>query len=135
MQPLNIAIVDDNKSFRESLRFFLEKILLHKVIVESDNGNHFLETTDSTTPDIVLMDIEMPGMNGIITTRELIKRNYPSKILAITNHQDKVYLKELITAGFKGIVLKNNIHKDLPIALDDLIKGKMHFPRGILKIK
>ena len=125
---LRIGIVDDNTAFRESLRFFTESILKHHVITEAHDGQHYLSMAFDHIPDIVLMDIEMPCVNGLETTRQLIQQNFPAKIIAVTNHTEKYLIKELIAIGFKGAVFKNNIHADLPKALDKVEKGQLFFP-------
>jgi len=127
-KALKIGIVDDNKAFRDSLRFFTESILKHQVISEAHDGQHYLSMAFDHIPDIVLMDIEMPGVNGMETTRQLLQQNFPAKIIAVTNHTEKYLIKELIAIGFKGTVFKNNIHADLPEALDKVEKGQLFFP-------
>lgn len=125
---LKIGIVDDNKAFRESLRFFTESILKHQIVLEANDGQHCLTIAYHYIPDILLMDIEMPNIDGLKTTKELIKNKYPAKIIAITNHTGKHLVNELIKTGFKGVIFKNNIHTDLPVALNTVMKEQLFFP-------
>ena len=125
-----IIIVDDSKTFRDGLRFFLETILGHKVIAEASNGEEFLQLPDKAASEIILMDIEMPIMNGI-KAAQLALNDYPLKIIAITNYEDKAYLLELISSGFKGFIAKKNIHQNLAECIDSVLAGNFVFPVGL----
>ena len=93
---MNIIIVDDHKIFREGLRMYLEMQLEHNVIAEASNGKEFLDLPNIHKADIVFMDIEMPEMNGLEASKEVLKRYNYLKIIAITMYSNKAYLKDLI---------------------------------------
>ena len=128
---MKIIVVDDNATFREGIKFFLEEILHYRVIAEFINGLEFVDSNIINLADIVLMDIEMPKMNGIIATHKTLFHHPRLKVIAVTNYRNKAYLTELIMAGFKGCVLKDNIYNELGQALDVVFGGKLYFADDI----
>lgn len=127
MTVLKLIIVDDNKQFRDGLRFYLEQILNHKVIAEAASGNEFLQLDKLHEANIVLMDISMPGQSGIEVTKQFFI-NHKGKVIAITSYEEKTYLNELIEAGINGCVFKKDIHDKLNIALTEVMKNKLYYP-------
>lgn len=126
----NIIIVDDSPTFCDGLKFFVENILGHRVISTASNGLEFLDLPNLSDADLILMDIEMPKMNGIIAAQKALK-NYPLKIIAITNYDEKAYLKKLKDAGFKGFIAKKNIHQHLAGYIENVCNGDFAFPTDI----
>ncbi len=131
---MKFIVVDDNKTFRDGIKYYLENILSHKVIGVASDGEEFLKMENTHEADIVLMDIEMPNLNGIETIKKALWENHYVKFIAITNYTDKVYLLDLISAGFKACVFKPNIYDELENAILKIIANKSCFPPGI-KIK
>jgi len=126
-----IIIVDDNETFRRSLEFHLTLTLGYEVISIAADGVGFLALNNIHNADIILMDIEMPKLNGIVAAKKaLVSYNY-LKIIAITDYQDKAYLQELIEHGFKGCVFKKNLIYDIEIAINNVINEKLYFPEDI----
>jgi DNA-binding NarL/FixJ family response regulator len=124
---LKIIIADDNETFRKGLVFYIEQILGHTVIGEAGNGKKLLELDNIQLADIMLIDIEMPELNGIEATQKLNWMFREVKVIAISAYSDKAYLQQLIGAGFKGYVVKKNIFNDLPDALDCVMKNDYYF--------
>ncbi len=131
MKGLNIILVDDNNTFRKGISFFLVNMLKHQVIAECDTGECFLELTNTSKADLILMDVEMPNLNGIETLKRHLWSNRDTKAIAVTNYEEKLYLTELIGAGFKGCVLKKNIYEELATAINEVINEKIYFPGNI----
>ncbi len=128
---MKIVIIDDSYTFREGLRFFLENQLHHEVIGEASNGKEFLELEAVPSSDIVLIDIEMPELNGIEAIQKYLS-NYPFlRAIAITMYTDQVYLKQLIEVGFKGCVFKKSLFEHLEEAIELVSHGKFYFPEDI----
>jgi len=127
MKKLKIVVVDDNSIFRQGIIFFLKELINYEVIAEFSNGVDLLNSDAMYLADIVLMDIEMPQINGIVATQKAMWHYSGIKVIAVTNHKEKTYLNELIPAGFRGCVLKNNIYNDLEQALLLVFNGKLFF--------
>lgn len=123
--PVKIIVVDDSQMFREGLRFYLEKILCYIVIGEASNGSEFLQLNNKHQADVILMDIEMPVLNGIDTVKSDPDNNL-KKIIAITSFEEKVYLTKLLETGFKGFISKKNIYGELKKAIDCVLNGGLY---------
>jgi DNA-binding NarL/FixJ family response regulator len=121
-------IVDDNKTFSEGIKYYLENILFHEVIGVADDGLEFLQLKNIHEADIILMDIEMPNMNGIEAVKKALWENGNYKFIAVTGYTDKAYLLELIEAGFKSCVFKSKIYEELKEAITSVIKNELFFP-------
>jgi len=109
---INIAIVDDHEIFRKGLKMVLGKIKIISHIYEACDGKDFIEKLRNTDTDIVLMDIEMPNINGIEATKQALKIKPDLKIIALSMFQDDEYIQSMIDAGVKGFLIKN-INKDI----------------------
>jgi DNA-binding NarL/FixJ family response regulator len=131
---MKIFIVDDNLEFRNTLKDFLENKLGHSVIGLASSGEEFLQTASSYDPDIILMDIEMYGINGIEATHRMNISRPSSKVIAVTMHIEKVFLQQLIENGFKACVYKTDIFEKLEIAINRVNSGQLFFPYD-LKLK
>lgn len=131
---MKLIIVDDNSEFRENLKFFLEFKLNHIVIAEAASGEEFLALNESIIreADIILMDIMMNQISGIEATRRITWLHFNLKIIAVTMHIEKVFLDQIIEAGFKGFVLKTNIFNTLESTLNDVCFGKMHIDNKLI---
>lgn len=128
---MKFIVVDDNKIFREGLKYYLESILLHKVIGVVNDGLEFLQLKNIHEADIILMDIEMPNMNGIEAVKKALWENSNLKFIAITDYTDKAYLLDLIGAGFKSCVFKSNIYEELKEAITLVMNKELFFPKDI----
>jgi DNA-binding NarL/FixJ family response regulator len=130
IRKMKIIIVDDNDLFRMNIKFYLEKKLKHQVIAEARSGGEFLMIHNKNSADIILMDIVMNDIDGIAATKKVLQ-NANLKIIALTMHVEKVFLVELIGAGFKGCVFKTNVYSELENALNEVNSGKFYFPENI----
>lgn len=107
MTQIKVLIVDDHSLVRQGLKKVLELEEDIVVVGEANDGNKALEIAGETQPDVVLMDISMPKMNGIQATRAFRKKGFKCAILILTIHDDKEYMMEVIRAGASGYVLKD----------------------------
>ncbi len=132
---LKIIIVDDNSTFREGLRFFIENHTNWIVIQEESSGIDFLQKGFTQLPDIILMDINMPIMNGVETIYQFFSIHAPSpiKVIATTMHIDEFRLQKLIEVGFSGFLLKKDIYNYLKEAADKVMQGGVYFHKYIKK--
>lgn len=129
---MKIILADDNETFLEGLRFYLRKNEGFEIVAEVRNGLELLKNENLKYADLVLIDLEMPEMDGIEATRSALW-SYPHvHFIAITMYTDKAYLKTLVEAGFKGCVFKDKLFTDLPAAIYDVMHGKYYFPPDII---
>ncbi|MBI9037502.1 MAG: response regulator transcription factor [Bacteroidales bacterium] len=129
---IKIFLVDDHSLFREGLRFLLSGHELISEIYEAENGKELLKTVLNVEPDIILMDIDMPVMNGIDATRETLKIFPEARIIALSMYGNENFYSEMIDAGAKGFLLKNSKFEDVQKAILDVMEGKNFFSPEIL---
>jgi DNA-binding NarL/FixJ family response regulator len=128
MDPvIRIIIVDDHEIFRSGLRMVINKLGYARVVGEADDGLEFLKLIETVETDLVLMDIEMPNMNGIEATRLAMEKQPSLKIIALTMFKEDAYIQSMMEAGVKGFLIKN-ISKDvLDRALQAVYNGKTYY--------
>lgn len=129
---MRIMIVDDSKTFREATRILLKTNPSYEVVAEADNGKSAIDLYKKFKPEIILMDIEMPVLNGFEATKQLINENSDIKILAISSHLDKLYQKKAMDTGFKGFVYKNNMTEQLFQAIESVSKNRTYIPHELI---
>ena len=129
----HIAIVDDHKVFRKGLRTILNKIRNVNVVAEAENGKEFLEIY-AKTPEInmVFMDISMPGMDGIQTTKLAKEKCSDLKIIALSSYEDQEHLNLMLLAGANGYILKTADLPEFEKAIHKVGQGKPYFSDDIL---
>ncbi|MDX1640306.1 MAG: response regulator transcription factor [Balneolaceae bacterium] len=127
MSDIKIALVDDHKIVRDGIKTMLESQQDIEVVSEASNGKEFLEKVDKHLVDLVIMDINMPEMDGITATKEL-KENHPHvKVLALTMSNDDLHIRQMIQAGASGYIMKSAGRKELRNAIDTIMSGKHYF--------
>jgi DNA-binding NarL/FixJ family response regulator len=123
---LQILLVDDHEIVREGVKLLVNSQSDMKVVGEASNGEIAIKKTGELNPDIVLMDVSMPELNGMKATRR-IRRLYPNvKILTLTRHTDDGYLQQLIQAGANGYILKQSAPNELINAIRVIGAGKSY---------
>lgn len=127
-----IIIVDDHFIFRNGLRDLMEEIPSANVIAEASSGEEFIEMLPGLNPDLVFMDIKMPGMNGLETTRKALEMFPGLKILALSMFGEAEYVEEMLQAGAMGYLLKNIGKDELIKAIDNIANDKGYFSDEIL---
>lgn len=129
---MTIYIVDDHNLFREGLSFLLSRDKEISNIYEAKNGRELLDNACDKNPDIILMDIEMPVMDGIEATREVLTLCPNTRVIALSMHENENYYSEMIDAGAKGFLLKNSKFEEVKKAILEVYKGKNYFSSDIL---
>lgn len=129
---LRIYIVDDHSLFREGLKFLLSNSPSISEIKEAENGRMFLNNFETFMPDVVLMDIEMPEMNGIEATKQALKIFPELKIIALSMYSDENFYTEMIEAGAKGFLIKNSKFQDVQTAIIEVFNDRNYFSPEIL---
>jgi two-component system response regulator NreC len=126
-------IVDDHAIVREGVRMILSAHLDIQVIGEAGNGDQALSMSQSLHPDVVVMDISMPGMNGIEATQQIRQRLSDVNVLALTMHEDDHYVFQLLKAGAAGYVLKRAAATDLVDAVRAAARGEAFLYPSVAK--
>ena len=127
MNSIKIIIVDDVIMTRFGFSEMLRKIGGFEVIAEAENGKLFLELLQSHKPDVVLMDIKMPVMDGLEATKHAMNTNPNLKIIALTNDDTESTIDKMMLSGAKGFLLKSVTPVELKKAIDTVIKGGYYF--------
>ena len=128
LSQTKIIIVDDHFLFREGIKFLIEEENLGKIIAEAENGQEFLNMLEKQNPDLVLMDNEMPLMDGMEATRQALAMRPGLKILGLTMFFEREYLNAMILSGARGFVLKTSGKNELEKAIRTVLRGETYFP-------
>jgi len=104
---IRIIIADDHKILRDGLRNVIEKESQMKVVGEANNGREAIKLCSQLKPDIAIMDVAMPGLNGIEATRQIVQENPDCKVIALSMHSDKTFVKGMFRAGAFAYILKD----------------------------
>ena len=128
---IRILLVDDHKIMRDGLRAVLEKETDFQIVAEASNGREAVEVAKRLKPDIIIMDVVMPGVNGIDATIQIRKSCPQAHIIALTMHADKGYLTRMLRAGTAGYLLKDCAAEELVKALRDITAGKRYISSDI----
>ncbi|MDL2282898.1 response regulator transcription factor [Odoribacter sp. OttesenSCG-928-G04] len=129
---LKIYLVDDHKLFREGLKFLLSEQEFVKHIYEASNGKEFVENLSFVDCDVVLMDINMPEMNGIEATHAALQIKPDLKIIVLSMYGDEQYYYKMIDAGAKGFMLKNTGIDTVINAIHKVAAGENFFSEELL---
>lgn len=128
-----LAVVDDQKLFRQGLISMLNEFSGLKVIIEAENGRDLIEAMKKSKPDVILLDLEMPVMDGIETT-EAVRKRYPDvKIIILTMHDDDSFISHLIEKGANGFLLKDTHIESVVDAIYAVAETGFHFNERISK--
>jgi len=127
-QTIKIMIADDHQMFIDGVKALLSDVSDIEVIGEATNGLLLLEKLKTLTPDIILMDIGMPQLNGIETTNQVVTQfSSAIKIIALTMYDDNHRVVKMLKAGAKGYVLKNATKQELITAINTVADGGVHY--------
>lgn len=132
MEKLNVLIVDDHKLFREGLKLLLKNLQEIGEVWEASDGEVFLNMIKIQHPDVVLMDIEMPRLNGIEATTKALEIYPEMKILALSMFGDEEYFQKMVDAGVCGFLLKNSDFSEVRKAIMNVAQGNNYFTDEIL---
>ena len=133
MDLIRIVLVDDHKLLLSSMKVMLEKEDYIEVVGKAYNGKDFLELMDNLEFDIVLMDIDMPGMNGIEAAREALSRRPDIKIITVSMFDDFDNYNQAIEAGVHGFVVKNAETRELLEAINSVWRNEKYFSPQLLE--
>jgi len=132
MKKPGIILVDDHKLFRSGLKYILEESDEYQVIAEASNGAEFIELLKSYHPNLVILDINMPVMNGIEAAKVALTLNPSLSILVLSLYGETEYYTTLLDIGVKGFVLKDADNEELLTAVQKIILGGTYFSQELL---
>ncbi len=128
-----IIIVDDHLLFREGMKLLIEKEGMGQVIAEAEDGQIFLDLLENLTPDLVLMDIDMPVMGGLEACLKAKAKIPDLKVLVLTMLSEKENYTEMVNAGAMGFILKTSGKQELEKAIKTVIGGESYFSNQLLR--
>ncbi len=129
----SIMIVDDHALFRNGLKLLLNSYKKFKVVAEASNGKEFLEKIDVIPVDVVLLDIEMPEIDGITAAQEAILKFPDLKIITLSMYGDEEYYYKMVDAGVSGFLLKDSDIDEVHSALTAVVDGRNYFSQDLLQ--
>src|SRR6266849_960789 len=128
--PTRVLLADDHALIRQGLKALLEKQGF-QVVCEASDGQEALRSVEKTQPDIAIVDISMPVLNGVDTARELRKSAPKTKVILLTQHDEDQYVTEALRAGVNGYVLKSQAADDLVHAIQEVCRGSVYLSPNI----
>jgi two-component system response regulator NreC len=133
MNPITVILADDHEVVRTGLRSYLSTHADISVVGEARNGEEVLLRVSEMKPDLVIMDITMPGMDGLEATRWLKVQNPKCLVLALTVHEDKQYFMEMLAAGASGYITKQAAADDLVAAIRSIAAGQVYLQPALAR--
>lgn len=134
MIPLRLFLADDHEIVRFGLRNLLESQFGWSVVGEAGDGREAVKKVLLLEPDVTLLDISMPGLNGLDAAREILGRGCRTKILILSVHDSRDVIQQVLDSGAKGYVLKSDAMRDLIAAVDAVRSNKTFFTPKIAQV-
>jgi two-component system, NarL family, response regulator DegU len=134
MNKIKIAIVDDHKLFRKGLLSILEQIDDFEILFDATNGKEFLEHPELEKVDVVLLDIQMPELDGIATTKILREKNQDIKIIILSMHDEDQFIMHLMEIGANGYLLKDTDTDEVVVAIRKVYDSGVYFSDFVSRV-
>ena len=134
MRPLRIFLGDDHTLVRNGLRKILQERPDWEVVGEAGNGRDAVREALALAPDVAILDITMPQLNGIEATAQIVRRLPDVRILILSMHANEAYIIQALKAGAKGYLLKDSADKELIQAVSAIASGKSYFSPAVSKV-
>ena len=132
-RPIRVVLADDHRFFRDGVRLVLDAAPDIEVVGEAETGEEAIARTEATQPDAVVMDVSMPGVNGIEATRRLLRSQPNLQVLVLTMHEDDDLVFAAMRAGARGYLLKNTSPDELLRAIRAVANGEAIFGPAIAR--
>ena len=134
MPPIRILLADDHSILREGLRKLLDRQTEFAVVGDACNGREAVEMAEACDPDVVIMDLAMPGLNGIEATRRITSRSPRTAVVILSMHSDESYILRSLKAGARAYLLKDSLKADLIDAVRAAAQGKSFFSPKVSRV-
>jgi DNA-binding NarL/FixJ family response regulator len=134
MDALRLLVADDHEIVRKGLRSILEAQPGWQVAAEASDGREAVDKAKEIKPDVTVMDIGMPSLNGLEAARQILKHDVRAKILILTMHESDPLIREVLDAGARGYVLKTDASRDLVAAVNAIRSNKTFFTAKVAQI-
>jgi RNA polymerase sigma factor (sigma-70 family) len=131
MSKVRILLADDHELVRKGLRLLLERQPHLEVVGEAADGREAVRLAEELTPDLVIMDIAMPQLNGLDAAAQIVRRETRTQVIFLSMHSDESYLARALNAGAMGYLLKDSAEADLLRAVDTVAQGRPFFSPAI----
>lgn len=128
---IRVVIADDHNLVRQGIRALLEKENYIQVIGEAGTGSEAIELAESLKPDVIVMDISMPRMDGAQATERILGLNTPTEVIILSMHSDTILAQQMLRQGVKGYLLKESIAEELPLAIRSASQGRVYLSPAI----
>ena len=124
--PIRILLADDHTLVRAGIRSLLESLPDVEIVAESEDGREAVELVEKHGPDIALLDISMPGLNGTEAARRITASSTRTRVVMLSMHTDPTYVRQALEAGAAGYLLKNAAVSELPVAIRSVMRGETY---------
>src|ERR671926_693227 len=131
MKRIRILLADEHAVVRQGFKMILGAQSDMEIVGEAGNGREAVELAEQLRPDVIVMDVAMPELNGIEATRRLASSTPHTRVLALSMHKDSVYVREILRAGARGYLLKDSIDNDLVSAVRAVARGEGYLSPGV----
>jgi DNA-binding NarL/FixJ family response regulator len=128
---MRILLADDHKITRQGLRSLLEKQQDMEVVAEAENGRAAARLAAEMAPDVIIMDVTMPDLNGVEATKQILSKSPDIKIIALSMHSDTLFVTEMLKSGAAGYLLKDCAFEELTRAIRTVVDGKTYLSPSI----
>ena len=134
MSRVRLLLADDHTMVRQGLRKLLEERVDWEVVAEASDGREAIKLAEQHRPDVAILDVAMPLLNGIEATRQITKRVPSTRVLVLSMHADEVYVTQVLRAGATGYLLKDSADADLMEAVAAVAQGKSFFSPALARV-
>ncbi|PPD49351.1 MAG: DNA-binding response regulator [Methylobacter sp.] len=131
--PIKILLVDDHAIVRAGFRLLLSAVETVEVVAEAERGEAVFQLCQETHPDVIVLDLSMPGIGGLETLRRVCLRDENAKVLVFSVHDESVYVNRALAAGAKGYITKSSAPHILVEAIHKIADGEIYIEQGLLK--
>jgi len=134
VRPARILIADDHDIVRKGLRALVQEEPSWQVVADVQDGRSAVAKTQELKPDIAILDIAMPSLNGLDATKQIVKVNPGTKVLILTMHDSERLIQHVLNAGARGYLMKTDAGRDLVMAIRALLLGQTYFTQRVAQI-